>query len=131
MVMFFLKAHLELISDMLTSVGVDHGKIYGSYDEYDETMCLLATTSKSGRGFDEKSYSTKWNGIRISVLILCNTIKAESAFLQYIGRAERSDHAEVFVLIDSDKNIAAHKKKMVGILGRRGKVSMKDIDVSE
>lgn len=130
LVLFELKEHLEVISELLTRYGVAHGKMYGSNTGYDETMCLLGTTSKIGRGFDEKGFTDDWNGTRISSLIMCNTMKAESSFLQYIGRAERSDEACVFLLIDDDKSAKKHEKAMMKILERRGNVVMSKMEIS-
>lgn len=124
LVLFSLVKHLEVISRLLTQCGVPHGNIYGLSNEYKETMCLLGTGSKVGRGFDEKSFSKAWNGIRISRLLLCNTIKAEASFLQYIGRAERSDSAQVYVIVDNDPSILKHKKEMIKILNTRGNTTI-------
>jgi len=127
LILFSLVEHLEIISKLLTKNGISHGKIYGNLDEYQETMCLLGSTSKIGRGFDEKGFNENWNGIRISALIMCNTIKSESSFLQYVGRAERSDMASIYVLVDSDNSIKKHEATMKNILKRRGNVTIERI----
>lgn len=85
MILCFTKAQVNLFSEELDNVGIEHRRYYG--DEKDEidkenTKVLVVTYSFAGKGFDFD---------KLSCLILATNLAGKKSLIQVIGRVLRQD----------------------------------------
>nr|QBK93348.1 MAG: A18-like helicase [Pithovirus LCPAC404] len=98
--------HVTLLQELIPSINDSEKEVtidtmFGSQDEYKDSDILIGTKSKIGRGFDELSFCSDFNNIRIDVLILAISIKNTPTLRQCIGRIQRSENPKVFFLTDN------------------------------
>jgi superfamily II DNA or RNA helicase len=74
--------------------------LIGSKNNYQNCKVLIGTISKIGIGFDECNLCPDFDGVRINVLVLVNTIKNRVLIEQVLGRAFRSDIPKIMVFVD-------------------------------
>lgn len=74
----------------------------GDIPTYEDGDIIIATKSKVGIGFDEKHSCKNWNGRRINMLILANSMRTIE---QTAGRAFRADVPVIVMFGDDNNNV--------------------------
>lgn len=74
----------------------------GDIQTYEDGDIIISTKSKVGIGFDEKHSCTNWNGRRINLLLLANSMRTIE---QTAGRAFRADVPVIIILGDNNDNV--------------------------
>lgn len=110
------KYQVEELYKLLRSVGEDVSTYYWSNKSYFDAHILIATHSKGGRGFDDENVSSLFDGVRFNMIILTSTVKNAD---QLFGRS-RSNHVDIFVLVDQNKTMKNHADDMKNENNRRG-----------
>ena len=102
------KEHVEHLASLLKAKGYTVSTFYGSADTYKDAPILIGTFSKIGTAFDEETFCTTFNGIRLEIAILVTTIKKPTALEQSLGRVMRSQSPETYILLDESSIINNH-----------------------
>lgn len=108
------KEHVDLLYDWMESDdGPSVAKMRGSDKTYDDSDILVATYSKLGVGFDEKTLCKNYSGVQRDVLIMLGSIKSTTLFTQVFGRVRgRADYPVLFYLLDNDSISKKHWSKV-------------------
>ena len=93
-------SHVEILYTVLKNSGESVDYMSGNKKSYKDSRILVGSIQKIGTGFDEKSLCPDFNGRRIDMLILANTIKNDALLEQVVGRAFRSDFPHIIHLVD-------------------------------
>lgn len=108
------------LGSYLTQHGLKSSLLVGTTKSYEDANVIVASISKIGIGFDEREACSNWNGRRINMLILPNSILKNE---QVYGRVMRSDLALVVEFYDKNRNIRNQfNKKKKWIESRNGKI---------
>lgn len=93
--------HAKYLCSVLQKLGESCDYIAGKKKTYKDSRVLIGSSSMIGEGFDEANFCEDWNGVRMNMLILCNSIKSKKNLNQYLGRVFRSENPIVFDLVDN------------------------------
>lgn len=104
-------SNCKLLHTALVAAGISADWMAEGRKKYTDSRVLLGTGSKIGTGFDEANACEGFGGEVSSTLIIADTIKDSSAMLQWIGRVLRSDHPEVWQLVDEHPIAEKHWKE--------------------
>lgn len=96
------------LSEVLPRYGCTCALLAGNAKSYEDANVIVATVAKCGIGFDERESATNFNGKRINMLILPNSILNNE---QIYGRAGRADMSVIVEFADKNKNIKSHLNK--------------------
>jgi len=80
----------------------------GSKKSYQDSHVLVGSIKKIGTGFDEATACESFNGVRINLLILTQSIKKSSLLEQVAGRVFRADYPCIIHFIDECPIIKRH-----------------------
>lgn len=99
--------HAKILYKLLSKRNVDCDYLYGSKKKsYKDSSVLIGTAKRCGRGFDEESFCSDWNGVRIDCVMLVDFVKNDVDRTQWIGRAFRAKDPVVFQLVDNNNTMA-------------------------
>ncbi len=104
LVMTLRQAHVKLLYQKTVEMGIDSDYMTGNKKKYHDSNVLYGSIQKLGTGFDEKTKCADFNNIRISLLILCISIKALAALKQVLGRVIRANFPNMIYLVDNTKS---------------------------
>lgn len=96
------KKHVGVLSAMLDELGIRNATMCGNSKTYKDAPVLIGTVSKIGTGFDEKSFSTGYNGRRLDLLIMAVSYSDKAVIEQNVGRVLRAAAPNVIYLCDND-----------------------------
>lgn len=115
------KEHVQTLVQMLREVGEDVASYYDTDKQYFDAHILVATVSKAGRGYDDKSVSAAFDGRRFDVLIMTMTMRNAD---QAMGRALRGEKLNLYLCVDDNPTMKNHAEEMRKTNAKRGATIM-------
>lgn len=95
---FFKRCNIPFTTDYMT----------GDKKTYEDCDILYVNYAMGGRGFDESSACSSWNGVRINTVVMACSFKSNTPLYQCIGRAFRHRSPQIYQLVDNDSTIKNH-----------------------
>ena len=104
---------VNYLHEKLTQLEEHVDKFAGNKKSYRDSRILIGTIPKIGVGFDERNACPDFNGIRLNLLILASSIKANSIetarrLEQSIGRILRSENPIVIDIVHDNSTLKSH-----------------------
>lgn len=102
------KKHVDILSGMLTELGIRNACMRGSDKSYVDSPVLIGTVAKIGTAFDESSFAQGFNGKRLELLIMAVFYRDPAVIEQNVGRVLRASAPNIIYLLDNDSICDRH-----------------------